>query len=92
MDGFSQIQGVEQDKDGIINVRMNCVEDSDYLDSNGNYDGRWNPRLTCSKGVFTGLEIRVKSGSESRIINFKALCTDMPKGGIKFALTNIYQQ
>lgn len=80
MDGFSQLQGLEQEKDGIINVRMNCVDDSEYLDSNGNRAGSWNRRLTCPKGVFTGLEIRVKTGSESRIINFKALCTDLPKG------------
>ena len=81
MDGFSQIQGMEKNGDGIFNVGMDCINDSDdhHQLSNTNH-GRWNSRLECSKGVFTGLELRVKSGSEPRIINFKALCKDLPKG------------
>lgn len=80
MDGFTRIQGLENEKYGIMNVRMNCIGSNDYMDSNSNRNGRWNPMLSCSEGVFTGLEVRVKSGSENGIINFKALCTNLPKG------------
>ena len=80
MDGFSRIQGLENEEYGIMNVRMNCIGSNDYMDSNSNRNGRWNPMLSCSEGVFTGLEVRVKSGSENGIINFKALCTNLPKG------------
>ncbi|KAL5272236.1 hypothetical protein ACHWQZ_G000449 [Mnemiopsis leidyi] len=79
MDGFSRIQGLENEEYGIMNVRMNCIGSNDYMDSNSNRNGRWNPMLSCSEGVFTGLEVRVKSGSENGIINFKALCTNLPK-------------
>ena len=75
--GFGYIMAYVRGNEGIVNLAYKCRDDYGHSTKRLNYErGTANKRLSCSKGVMTGLQVR--ETAEAGITNFKVLCADLP--------------